>query len=117
NNNYCERPDYLLNKNAANAFYGINLENFKRLFPELPVKEMALATTKVFDNIIRNAVITDDTVIVDWQANFDIIGRIKICLEDELFDNVKSKYGVDFPFNDMDMIIDGCVDVAKIWIR
>ncbi|MDO4931728.1 MAG: type I restriction endonuclease subunit R [Prevotellaceae bacterium] len=112
-----EMPAELEHNNAAKAYYGITLENFKRLFPELPVKEMALATTKVFDNIIRNAVITDDTVIVDWQANFDIIGRIKICLEDELFDNVKSKYGVDFPFNDMDMIIDGCVDVAKIWIR
>ena len=42
---------------------------------------------------------------------------IKIALEDELIDNVKRKYGVDFSFNDMDVIIDGCVDVAKIWIK
>ena len=47
----------------------------------------------------------------------DIIGKMKIALEDELIDNVKRKYGVDFSFNDMDVIIDGCVDVAKIWIK
>jgi type I restriction enzyme R subunit len=42
---------------------------------------------------------------------------MKIELEDELIDNIKRKYEVSFPFSEMDVIIDGCVDVAKIWIR
>ncbi|MDO5527441.1 MAG: type I restriction endonuclease subunit R [Prevotella sp.] len=112
-----EMPNELENNNTAKAYYGITLENYKRLFPEQPVKEMALATTKAFENIIREAVIIDDTVIVDWQSKNDIVGRIKIALEDELIDNVKRKYNVDFSFNDMDVIIDSCVDVAKIWIK
>lgn len=112
-----EMPHELENNNTAKAYYGITLENYKRLFPEHPVKEMALATTKAFENIIREAVIIDDTVIVDWQLKNDIVGRIKIALEDELIDNVKRKYNVDFSFNDMDVIIDSCVDVAKIWIK
>jgi len=93
------------------------LENYKRLFPEQPVKEIALATTKAFDTIIRKIVIVDNSVLVDWQSKTDIIGKMKIELEDELIDNVKRKYGVDFSFEEMDVIIDGCVDVAKLWIK
>ena len=42
---------------------------------------------------------------------------MKIELEDELIDNIKRKYELDFSFDEMDVIIDGCVDVAKIWIK
>ncbi len=112
-----EMPAELEHSNTAKAYYGIALENYKRLFPEQPVKEMALATSKAFERIIRENVIIDDAVIVDWQSKIDIVGKTKIALEDELIDNVKRKYGLDFSFNDMDVIIDGCVDVAKIWIR
>lgn len=112
-----ELPAELEHNNAAKAYFGIALENYKRLFPEMPVREMALATANAFDDIIRQTVIVEDSVLVDWQSKNDIIGKMKIRLEDELIDNVKRKYGVNFPFDDMDIIIDGCVDVAKIWIR
>ena len=112
-----ELPAELEHNNAGKAYYGIALENYKRLFPDQPVKEMALSTTKAFDTIIRKTVIVDDAILVDWQSKSDIIGRMKIKLEDELIDNIKRKYRVDFPFDDMDVIIDGCVDVAKIWIK
>ena len=112
-----ELPSELEHNNAAKAYFGIALENYKRLFPDMPVREMALATANAFDDIIRQTVIVEDSVLVDWQSKNDIIGKMKIRLEDELIDNVKRKYGVNFPFDDMDIIIDGCVDVAKIWIR
>ena len=112
-----ELPPELEHNNAAKAYFGIALENYKRLFPDMPVREMALATANAFDDIIRQMVIVDGSVLVDWQSKNDIIGKMKIRLEDELIDNVKRKYGVNFPFDDMDIIIDGCVDVAKIWIR
>lgn len=112
-----ELPAELEHNNAAKAYFGIALENYKRLFPEQPVKEMALATANAFDQIIRNTIIVDNAVLVDWQSKTDIIGRMKIELEDELIDNVKRKYGVDLSFDVMDIIIDGCVDIAKIWIR
>ena len=112
-----ELPAELEHNNAAKAYYGIALETYKRLFPEQPIKGMALATTKAFDQIIRKTVIVDDAVLVDWQSKNDIIGKMKIELEDELIDNIKRKYGLDFSFDDMDVIIDGCVDVAKIWIK
>ncbi len=112
-----ELPPELEHNNAAKAYFGIALENYKRLFPGMPVREIALATANAFDDIIRQTVIVEDSVLVDWQSKNDIIGKMKIRLEDELIDNVKRKYGVSFPFDDMDIIIDGSVDVAKIWIR
>lgn len=112
-----ELPPELEHNNAAKAYFGIALENYKRLFPNMPVREMALATAKAFDDIIRQTVIVEDSVLVDWQSKNDIIGKMKIRLEDELIDNIKRKYSLTFPFDDMDIIIDGCVDVAKIWIR
>ena len=112
-----ELPVEFEHNNTAKAFYGIALENYKRLFPEMPFIEMAFATAKAFDEIIRKNVVVDDSIMVDWQSKSDIIGRMKIELEDELIDNVKRKYALDFSFDDMDIIIDGCVDVAKIWIR
>ena len=112
-----ELPTELEHNNAAKAYFGIALENYKRLFPDMPVRDMALETTRAFDEIIRKTVIVDGSVLVDWQSKSDIIGRLKIELEDELIDNIKRKYGLNFAFSDMDIIIDGCVDVAKIWIR
>ena len=112
-----ELPAELEHNKAGKAYFGIALETFKRLFPEQPIKEMALATAHAFDKIIRRTVIVDGSVLVDWQSKNDTIGRMKIELEDELIDNIKRKYDLDFSFNDMDVIIDGCVDVAKIWIR
>ena len=112
-----ELPPELEHNNAAKAFFGIALENYKRLFPEMPVREMALATANAFNDIICQTVIVEGSVLVDWQSKNDIIGKMKIRLEDELIDNIKRKYEVNFPFDDMDIIIDGCVDVAKIWIR
>ena len=112
-----ELPTELEHNNAAKAYYGITVENYKRLFPNMPIKEMALATTKAFDAIIRKTIIVDGVILVDWQQKSDIVGKMKIELEDELIDNIKRKYELDFSFDEMDVIIDGCVDVAKIWIK
>ena len=112
-----ELPSELEHNNAAKAYFGIALENYKRLFPDMPVREMALATTHAFDEIISQTVIVEGSVLVDWQSKSDTIGKMKIRLEDELIDNIKRKYGLNFAFDDMDIIIDGCVDVAKIWIQ
>jgi type I restriction enzyme R subunit len=112
-----ELPSELEHNNAAKAYFGIALENYKRLFPNMPVREMALATANAFDEIIRRTVIVDGSVLVDWQSKSDTIGRMKIAMEDVLIDEIKRKYNLNFSFDDMDLIIDGCVDVAKIWIR
>lgn len=114
-----ELPDELQHNNAAKAYYGLALETYRRAFGDAPVdlKQLALDTAWAFDGIINRTLIIDGQVLVDWQQKSDIIGRMKIELEDYLIDEVKRKYGLAFSFDDMDVIIDGCVEVAKLWIR
>ena len=114
-----ELPDELQQNNAAKAYYGLALETYRRAFGDTPVdlKQLALDTAWAFDGIINRTLIIDGQVLVDWQQKSDIIGRMKIELEDYLIDEVKRKYGLAFSFDDMDVIIDGCVEVAKLWIR
>ena len=114
-----ELPEELQQNNAAKAYYGLALETYQRIFDDAQVdlKKLALETAMTFDEIINRTLIVDGSVLVDWQQKSDIIGRMKIELEDYLIDDVKRKYGLDFSFDDMDTIIDGCVDVAKLWIK
>ena len=104
---------------CSKAYYGLALETYQRIFDDTQVdsKKLALETAMTFDGIINRTLIVDGNVLVDWQQKSDIIGRMKIELEDYLIDEVKKKYGLNFSFDDMDTIIDGCVDVAKLWIK
>lgn len=113
-------PEELQQNNAAKAYYGLALETYQRVFGDnvsINLKQLALETARAFDQIIDSTLIVDDNVLVDWQQKSDIIGRMKIDLEDYLIDEVKRKYELAFSFDDMDAIIDGCVDVAKLWIK
>ena len=114
-----ELPEVLKNNQVASAYFGIALETYQRLWGEAnkDVRTMALDTACAFDQIIRTKLMIDGGVLVDWQSKSDIIGKMKIELEDYLIDEVKRKYDVDFSFADMDVVIDGCVDVAKLWIK
>lgn len=114
-----ELPEELQQNNAAKAYYGLALETYQRIFSDtqMSLKKLALETAMTFDEIINHTLIVDGSVLVDWQQKSDIIGRMKIELEDYLIDEVKRKYGLNFSFDDMDTIIDGCVDVAKLWIK
>ena len=115
-----ELPKELQQNNAAKAYYGLALETYQRAFGDdvqIDLKRLALDTARTFDTIINRKLIVDGCVLVDWQLKSDIIGRMKIELEDYLIDEVKRKYELAFSFDDMDTIIDGCVDVAKLWIR
>ena len=114
-----ELPEELQQNNAAKAYYGLALETYQRIFSDTQInlKKLALETAMTFDEIINHTLIVDGSVLVDWLQKSDIIGRMKIELEDYLIDEVKRKYGLNFSFDDMDTIIDGCVDVAKLWIK
>lgn len=114
-----ELPEELQQNNAAKAYYGLALETYQRMWGDTAVdlKQLALDTARAFDQIISRTLIVDGSVLVDWQMKSDIIGRMKIELEDYLIDEVKRKYELTFSFDDMDTIIDGCVEVAKLWIK
>ena len=51
--------------------------------------------------------------VIDWQNNLDIDGRIKIQLDDFLYDT-KAKYDLDISFDQFDQLISECIKVAKV---
>lgn len=114
-----EMPSVLVHNDAAKAYFGISLEVYKRIceHTSTSAEDLALATALAFDSVILHFVMVDGSVLVDWQSNSDVIGQMKNDLEDYLIDEVKKKHDIPFTFDDMDIIIDGCVEVAKIWIR
>ncbi|MCQ2960388.1 MAG: type I restriction endonuclease subunit R [Bacteroidales bacterium] len=112
-------PQELEQNNAAKAYYGVALSVYAKVFPDSVEKQrkVALETALTFDEVIRNSVFVDGHILVDWQSKSDVIGHLKINLEDFLIDEVKRKYAVSFSFDDMDTIVDSCVDIAKIWLQ
>lgn len=78
---------------------------------------LALETANTIDSIIKRYVTDSEKTVVDWQNKGQLIGKIKIEIEDYLIDDVKRKYEIPMTFDDMDIIIDRCVDVAKLWFR
>ena len=83
----------------------------------IDAKLLALDTAQAFDKIIQRFVKENDKVIVDWQSKINVIGKMKIEMEDFLIDEIKRTWEIPMTFEDMDSIIDRCVDVAKLWFK
>lgn len=112
-------PSEIVNNNTARAYYGLSLETYKTM--SLPdgysVDRLALDTAVAIDDIIKSRVIDQDRPIVDWASKTNLIGQMKIEMEDYLIDEVKRKYDLPMTFDEMDVIIDRSVEVAKLWFK
>lgn len=109
-----EIPEVLNGNHAGKAYFGLSLEVYKTIEADnnsFDFKQIALDTSLAFGQIIK------PKVIIDWQTNSTLIGKIKIELEDFLIDEVKRKYDMPLTFENMDTIIDKCVDIAKLWYK
>lgn len=112
-------PACLNNNDAGKAYFGLNVEMYSRIIQDktINIKKLSLDTTLTFDKIIRSFIFENNQLLVDWQAKSNIIGKMKIELEDYLIDEIKQKWEIPLSFEDMDEIIDSCVDVAKLWFK
>lgn len=113
-------PASIQNNNAARAYFGLSLEVYKMIMKdeaEISLKEIALNTANVIDTIIKEHIMDNGMIIIDWPNKRNIIGKMKIKIEDYLIDEVKRKYNLPISFDDMDLIIDRCVEVAKLWFK
>lgn len=111
-------PDQLREKDIARAFYGLTVESLNgKIEDENTRKEISVQTALHVDELIRNAVLDHDTLIVEWQHKTNITGKLLIEIGDYFIDEVRDKYNVDFSFAEMDDIAQKCIDVAKIRYR
>lgn len=102
-----EVPDELKNTDAARAFYGVISEVLER--HNGSAKELSRLGAKIalgIDKVMR------DRRIVNWVNNSDVQNQMRTGIEDFLFD-LKDQEGLEIGFEDMDEIMERCIDIAK----
>ncbi|MGL4292386.1 MAG: type I restriction endonuclease subunit R, partial [Bacteroidales bacterium] len=114
-----ELPAAITENPAARAYYGLCMEKYPELTAsaEVDMKVLALETALALDKIICRYVTDNGKTVVDWQNKSELIGPMRLEMEDFLIDEVKRKYEIQITFDDMDEIADRCVEVAKLCFR
>jgi len=100
-------PDKLRNQDVAKAFYGILLEPLGRHAAEPgESRELSADAALRIDELIRSE------RIVSWTSNADVQNRMRNLIEDYLHE-LKDETGLPLTFEDIDEILEKCLDVAK----
>jgi type I restriction enzyme R subunit len=111
-------PTELHDNNPAKAYFGLCIECYKRIDPNNKrLKEVAKETALAFDDIICSTVLHEGEPVIDWQSKTNLINPMKLKMEDYLIDVVKREREIPLTFDDMDLLIDQSVEVAKKWLR
>ena len=111
-------PAEIADNNTARAYFGLCMETLGQLrIDNEQLTMIALSIAVEMDAIIRKYALDNGKPIIDWQTKMNLIGQMKIEIEDYLIDEVKRKYDMPLSFDDIDCIIDRSVEVAKLWLR
>ncbi len=98
----------------AIAFYNLTSEGFKEGLTRKSNKlNIAAEIAAAVDEIIKANVFDNGSSVIDWQKNDDIKGKIRIEMDDLLFE-IKTKYDLDISFDHIDQLIEECIKVAEI---
>lgn len=64
------------------------------------------------DKTIRSIIFDQGTLIVDWEHNNDIQGKLRIALDDFLYD-AKAEHGLAIADKEIDLLEEECLKIAK----
>jgi len=103
-----ELPDELEGHEVAKAFYGV----INRVIENYSENGIDPITVSVEAALVINEIL-EDLRITNWTTNTDRQNRMRTAMEDSLFD-LKSRYEFDLSFEDIDKIMDDCIDVFKV---
>ena len=107
-------PISIKGNETLTAFYNLATEELKE---SLKIKsnwmDIAAEIALAIDDAIKNSAFDQGRPVVDWMNNLDIEGRIKISIDDLLFD-IKNKYDLDLNFDQIDRMVIDSIKVAKI---
>ena len=114
-----ELPEKIRENPSARAYFGICKEIYESIEGSecVGVKSLSLETALKMDEIIRQYILDNGKTVVDWSDKTQLTGPMKIEMEDYLIDEVKRKYDIPLTFDDMDRIIERCVEIAKLWFK
>ena len=105
-------PAALQQNPVAMAFYGIVKTLLTDTVIQLPgafVETLALG----IDQQIREAILENGRLLVDWQNNLDLAGQLHIDIDDYIVEQSRAQ-GVALPYNVVDQLIEGCLNIAKL---
>jgi type I restriction enzyme R subunit len=74
--------------------------------------QVSAAISLGIDNAIKSIIFDTDALIVDWEHNSDIQGKLRIALDDFLFD-AKATYGIEMTNKEIDLLEEECLKIAK----
>jgi type I restriction enzyme R subunit len=98
-------PDRLKDRGVAKSYFDIVQDQFGRGGNAIDPEIAAEAAVAIDDAILAKRK-------VDWTHDMDVQNQMKIAIEDELF-RLKDSHGLELAFDDIDRILDRCIDVAK----
>lgn len=102
-----DTPPELRNHDVAKAFYGVVNEVISRTKNALedPKRIAARAALRIDEIILKNRV-------VDWTSNIDAQNAMRNEIDDYLYE-LKEEASLPLTIDDMDMILDNAIDIAK----
>jgi type I restriction enzyme R subunit len=101
-----DTPEPLKEYEVARSFYGVVRETFAEYGVKDEKQDAEAEVSLKIDEIIRKK------KIVNWETNPDVQNQMRTEIEDALFE-LKEEHGIDFSFDDIDKIMDECIDIAK----
>ncbi|MCE7053898.1 HsdR family type I site-specific deoxyribonuclease [Algoriphagus sp. AGSA1] len=107
-------PENLTGNQTGIAIYNLVNELFKgHLKRKESSQNIAAIMAEGIDHVIKSIVFENGKPIIDWITKSDIEGRIKIEIDDYLFD-LKAQQDIELPFDLVDELVEEGLKVAKL---
>lgn len=107
-------PENLSGNETGIALYNLVNEIFKgQLKRKEGAQNIAAVMAEGIDHLIKSIVFENGKPIIDWVNKSDIEGRIKIEIDDYLFD-LKAQQDIELPFDLIDELVEEGLKVAKL---
>ncbi|GEP96760.1 type I restriction endonuclease subunit R [Chitinophaga cymbidii] len=106
-------PEELLDNANAIAYYNLVSEELKEILKqERDSVGIAVAIALGIDNVVNDNIYDNGKPVIDWYKNEDVKGKIRIEIDDLLFD-FTDKYKFDPDLERFDYLIDESIKIAE----
>lgn len=106
-------PSELIDNASGLAYYNLITEELGPLLKaRADKKAIAVNIALGIDDLVINNTYDNGKQVIDWHRNEDVKGKIRIEIDDLLFDIV-DKYGFEPDLNRFDYLVDECIKVAE----
>ncbi|HQL69379.1 MAG TPA: HsdR family type I site-specific deoxyribonuclease, partial [Bacteroidales bacterium] len=107
-------PEQIQNDSNKISFYNLASSILVPVFSKTIVgKDVFIALAVNIDEIIQSLIFINGALLIDWQNNRDVEGKIRIGIDDYCFD-LMQKNQIQCPLNLIDELIEECLKVAKV---